>query len=638
MMKWFLQKVNHNWGRSICLILLFIAAAGTARAQTDFNLSLLSNPPDNCEDGFNDVWGFEHSNGTNFAILGTRCGTSIYNIADPAAPILVVEIPGAAGVWRDIKNWGDKIYVVADQGNTGLQVIDMTDPSSIPSWSYHPKIGEDSLMNAHNLYIDDLGLLYVAGCRQLNEGGVLILDLYQDDSIPPVVGLGPPVYAHDVFYHTGRNVLVTSDIYERYFSLHTLSIEADTILVNTVANQETGGAFTHNVWTSEDGNIAYTTDEVGGAYVEAWDISDHNDIVFLDKYAPYSTLGNNVAPHNVHVKGDHLIISYYQDGVKIVDASRPSNLVEIGAYDTDPGAGTGCWGAFPFFTNNLILASDINNGLFVLQPDYTAKASYLEGVVKDSEGGLVDSAVVQILAHDHPFDHTGQGGDFALGIVDQTTLPENGAGRSATNILQVQISKSGYETKDTIIEFVPGTVHLHNFVLESTVLHLNVNQFQIENKNCSNEIKWQTEYDNSVDHFILERSTDGVVFLSMETFHPTEVTTRFNYFDKKVELENFYRIKQIDLDGDVFYSNVLHVRNHCDQAILFLPNPTYGAIDILSAEKIQRISVYNKLGMLVLKSGPTQSNKLDLQHLPGGSYFIQIQTSEGNHLEKIVKL
>ena len=70
--------------------------------------------------------------------------------------------------------------------------------------------------------------------------------------------------------------------------------------------------------------------------------------------------------------------------VTIVDAHRPDNLIETGYYDTSPGSSgngyNGCWGVYPYFSNSLIAASDIEEGLFILQPDYQ-RASHLEGSI-----------------------------------------------------------------------------------------------------------------------------------------------------------------------------------------------------------------------------------------------------------------
>jgi hypothetical protein len=65
-----------------------------------------------------------------------------------------------------------------------------------------------------------------------------------------------------------------------------------------------------------------------------------------------------------------LLVAHYAEGVHLVDISTPSRPKLLASYDTDTGPSTGfvgCWGAYIFPGSNLIVASDMNNGLFVLE-------------------------------------------------------------------------------------------------------------------------------------------------------------------------------------------------------------------------------------------------------------------------------
>ncbi|MEL6987795.1 MAG: T9SS type A sorting domain-containing protein, partial [Bacteroidota bacterium] len=125
--------------------------------------------------------------------------------------------------------------------------------------------------------------------------------------------------------------------------------------------------------------------------------SDPENIELLDSYRPKDTEGLGVIPHNTHYYNGWLVTSYYTDGVKIIDAHRPSNLIEVGSYDTfegPDGGFAGCWGTTPFLPSGNVLGSDISNGLFVLKPDYK-RASYLEGIVRDlvTRAPIMDATV-----------------------------------------------------------------------------------------------------------------------------------------------------------------------------------------------------------------------------------------------------
>ena len=70
------------------------------------------------------------------------------------------------------------------------------------------------------------------------------------------------------------------------------------------------------------------------------------------------------------VDGDRLVVSHYTEGVRMLDVRDPTQPREMGYYDTYPGASTGfngAWGAYIFPSSNLIVVSDINGGLFVVE-------------------------------------------------------------------------------------------------------------------------------------------------------------------------------------------------------------------------------------------------------------------------------
>jgi len=123
--------------------------------------------------------------------------------------------------------------------------------------------------------------------------------------------------------------------------------------------------YVHNAWLTEDGNYMMTTEETSFKTVKLWDISDLGNITLMDEYL--STEGN--LAHNVHIKGNYAYLSHYDAGVRVVDISDPSDIFEVGYYNTYSGGGLGCWGVYPFFDSGKVIASDVETGLWVLQFD-----------------------------------------------------------------------------------------------------------------------------------------------------------------------------------------------------------------------------------------------------------------------------
>jgi len=410
------------------------------------NMTLLSHVQYNANG--NDIWGWVAPDSTEYAIMGLVNGVSIVSLADPSNATEVAFIPGQNSTWRDIKTWGNFAYVTTDQPGTteGLLVIDMSYlPDSVSYYRWTPDLpGMGTLRTCHNLWIDENGYCYLSGCN-LNSGGILYLDVFTQPGTPIYVNKGFNIYSHDVYVRNDR--MYTSEIYNGELGVYDISDKNNTLLLG---RQKTPFEFTHNSWLSDDGTVAFTTDERANAPIGAFDVSDPSDIVELDQFRPIETLGENVIPHNVHVWQDWLIISYYTDGGVIVDASRPTNLIEVGNFDTFLGGNggfSGAWGAYPFLPSGLVLVSDINSGLYVLGANYV-RACWLEGLVTDaSNGSVLNEVEVSIAASQPNAAQTGLDGHYETGLATAGTYA-------------VTFSKTGYQSATYEVELSNGELTL----------------------------------------------------------------------------------------------------------------------------------------------------------------------------------
>ncbi|MBT8229397.1 MAG: choice-of-anchor B family protein [Bacteroidia bacterium] len=390
------------------------------KAQENLNIDLVSTTSI-LETG-NDVWGYVSPEGIEYAIIGSVDATYIYNLSDPVNPRQVVRVEGTYSTWRDMKTWNEHLYVTTDAGGDGLLIVDLTsleDSIRHKFWRPDLTVGTEisRLRQAHNIYIDENGYAYLAGPNVMSsrdDRGAIILDLNEDPWNPVHVGSQTRAYAHDLFVR--NNIMYASELYEGELGIYDVTDKANPVFINSTP---TSFDFTHNAWPSDDGNYVFTTDERGNAYVDAFDISDINDIKLIDSYRPLETEGRGVIPHNAHYHNGFLVTSWYTDGIVVVDANKPDNLIKVGSYDTysgPDGGFEGCWGAYPFLPSGLILASDRSNGLFVLQPKYE-RACYLEGLVTDIETGLpINGVTVEIIADQLNDGETDATGNYKSGI------------------------------------------------------------------------------------------------------------------------------------------------------------------------------------------------------------------------------
>ena len=395
----------------------------------------------------NDVWGYVDELGNEYALVGTSKGTSIVDVTDPANPVEVFWLPGSESIWRDPSSFGDYAYVTTE-AEDGMLIIDLgpLPQSTNLITTLYTGPTNNPWQSAHTCFVDEFGYAYVFGANRGN-GGVIMLDVFTNPMAPVEVGVFDNWYCHDGYVR--NDTMYLAHVYDGFLSIVDVSNKAIPQLLGT---KTTPGSFTHNSWPSANGQFVFTTDEVSGAFIAAYDISDPTNIVEVDRVQ--NSPGSGVLPHNTHVMGDYLITSYYSDGIVVHDITYPYNMIKVGQYDTYVGQTVsydGCWGVYPFFPSGTTVAADITNGLFVLGPQYE-KASYLEGDITDANTTLaLQNVAVHILPNDQT-DYSAINGHYATGMLIQGSV-------------QVQYSKVGYFPVIETVNLLQGQITIHDVQL-----------------------------------------------------------------------------------------------------------------------------------------------------------------------------
>jgi len=406
----------------------FLVFTGTQSFSAQLNIDSLSHIDYQQLHGanLNDVWGYVDELGNEYAIVGTSKGTSIVNITDGSNPQEVFWLPGTESIWRDPCVYGDHAYVTTE-AEDGLLIIDLSPlpQSTNLTTTFYTGPSSNPWQSAHTCFTSSNGYAYIFGSNRGN-GGVIMLDIHTNPMSPIEVGTYDSYYVHDGYER--NDTLYIGHIYDGFFSLVNVADKSNPILMGT---RTTPNSFTHNIWPSANGQFVYTTDEISGAYIAAFDITNGANIQEVDRVQ--STQNSFVIPHNVHVRGEYLITSYYSDGIIVHDATYPYNLIQVGNFDTYEGQTPGydgCWGVYPFFPSGKAVAADITKGLFIVDMHYQ-KACYLEGVVTDAVSGLSLSNVTVQLSSAVMQEKTNQLGLYATGT-------------ALSGVYTVNFSKSGY--------------------------------------------------------------------------------------------------------------------------------------------------------------------------------------------------
>jgi len=439
------------------LLLIIGLICFTIQAQQSLNTNFLGQK--SYSEELSDIWGYEKE-GSEYALVGVYNGISVVDVTTPSSPVELAFFEGDQSIWRDLKTWGDYLYCI-NESNGGLQIVNLAEVINgdlNPTYIENTDLG---FTTAHNIFIDENGILYVFGSNY-SSGGCEMYDLTINPESPTFLGVFDDYYFHDGMVR--GDTLWGGAIYNGVFSVVDVSDKANPEIIGSHATPNT---FAHNCWISDDGEYLFTTDEVSGAYVAAYDVSNLDDIQEVDRIQAWSGY-TDVIPHNTHVDGDFVVTSYYRDGVSIVDISNPSNLIEVGYYDTsDDFSGNGfngAWGTYPWLPSGNILVTDIENGLFVIEPKYT-NASFLEGIITDANTSApMSNVTIQIVGENYS-SLSSLDGSYETGTAD-------------AGVYMVAFTSPGYE--DLIVEvtlasgenfeFSVQLVPLESFALQISVV------------------------------------------------------------------------------------------------------------------------------------------------------------------------
>ncbi len=170
-----------------------------------------------------------------------------------------------------------------------------------------------------------------------------------------------------------------------------------------------------------------------------------------------------------------------------------------------------------------------------------------------------------------------------------------------------------------------------------------------EQKNIA--LRWQTISETNNAGFEIQRSSDGRNFQSLSfiegkgnSFEQQE----YSFEDKNLRKGQvyYYRLKQIDFDGQFEYSEVISAQlKGNSNAALFLPNPSDDGRTLLdyqaSSEGRLNLSVFDMTGKQLLQQSHAVSEgnnlfDLDFSRLGTGMFFIKMEQDTDTIYEKLI--
>ena len=172
-----------------------------------------------------------------------------------------------------------------------------------------------------------------------------------------------------------------------------------------------------------------------------------------------------------------------------------------------------------------------------------------------------------------------------------------------------------------------------------SVLQTSLSAFTVSMKDNNVVILWNVANHQPASNFHIEMSKDGKNFTDIgsgvSTISETDISSKFVYSpEKNYNGDLYFRIKQTDLSGKEFYSEVrsIHVNNSETQKLSLYPNPTVSGVNIRFENNTgsdYRVELFDSYGRLIFFKtyllNKAASLNIDWPKKPApGTYFVKV--------------
>lgn len=165
-------------------------------------------------------------------------------------------------------------------------------------------------------------------------------------------------------------------------------------------------------------------------------------------------------------------------------------------------------------------------------------------------------------------------------------------------------------------------------------------------------IRWSTANEVENDYFEIQYSANGLDFEtagfqkgSGTTFNQTAYTFIHSNVLVNATGSLFYRIKQVDYNGDFSYSNIVSVKVESKQEVVVYPVPLTSAttVELPAADDVIAVSLTNAYGAVTVVQPHNYKQQLrtlnlsNLNNFAPGMYWLEIRTVSGVVYAKVLR-
>ena len=156
--------------------------------------------------------------------------------------------------------------------------------------------------------------------------------------------------------------------------------------------------------------------------------------------------------------------------------------------------------------------------------------------------------------------------------------------------------------------------------------------FSVQALGGENLLKWQTESEFNNVYFSVEHSLDGASFEEIGRVEGAGTSygpQSYDFLHKEpAPGPNYYRLRQVDLDGSYSYSEVRMVVQQAGRSVRLFPNPANEQLTVLwqqDGDEQVPAMIFDLIGRQVKALLLSPGEEISLEQLPAGAYLLRLQ-------------
>ncbi|THU41715.1 T9SS type A sorting domain-containing protein [Niastella caeni] len=237
----------------------------------------------------------------------------------------------------------------------------------------------------------------------------------------------------------------------------------------------------------------------------------------------------------------------------------------------------------------------------------------------------------------------GEGGNSASSVADQNgTVIVNFGSTILTAITIRYRNNTASQNNPEEQSIAIGNISFER----ASTLPLTLTSFNGVVNNNAVQLNWTSALEENLEKYIVEKSTNATHWQTLSTVKAavnSNSTNEYNVTDPNAAPVNYYRLKQVDVDGNYTYSQIIRIRSGTNDktGIKLYPNPAINAATVTINSKTKltaHIKVYNQFGTQLqhlqrqLITGSNNIPVPGIQTLPSGTYIVSVEDEAGNKI------